>query len=297
MSRILRLAVIGLMLTLTSLVLDVVPVGARWVHMGDGSIHFYFEKVCKDGIKIWYANTQNADPNFKITINTKLTWSGSFKLYSGILDDPGYYDGPQYIYPEDALKNAPTITKRFSITAVVRSMDDIFAVGNPDFSTPLYGEAEIPWTKPPKNQPYKYIVYDVDFGNGYIAGYVKLPDGIEDCLLFSHPSDPDAPNFTDSRVDAYEPWQSVSAYCEDKMVKVYGIDANANGYFAFAITQEDIDKLGIPKENTLLDSAPSAFGGDIRLYKLKDTGELQINAPGLPPESWKEYVFTWTGCS
>ncbi|MBN8592397.1 MAG: hypothetical protein J0M33_11580 [Anaerolineae bacterium] len=103
------------------------------------------------------------------------------------------------------------------------------------------------------------------------------------------------PSFPDGRSNDFDYGATAAIFCEDNSVKVYGINAESQGFFAFSVTQDEIDALGQPATNTLLDSFPSPFGGDIRLYLLT-TGELQLNAPGLPPESWKEYVFTWAGC-
>ncbi|MBI1277535.1 MAG: hypothetical protein GC179_05360 [Anaerolineaceae bacterium] len=223
--------------------------------------------ACKDGISISLANTQDYEVEILVDVNV-IGLAGviaqgnvSVKLQPKLLTGLPRPGSPSTILPSE---------------------------------TYYYGTTEIPWPTgfiPSLGTQFHLSGYDGHVGYAPNNG---MPVFSEDCLLFSNP---DAPNFMDARIDAYHPWQSVAAYCEDKMVKIYGIDANAIGYFAFAVTQEDIDKLGIPNENVLLASAPSSFGGNIRLYKLKDTGELQINAPGLPPESWKEYVFTWAGCS
>ncbi|MBN8592396.1 MAG: hypothetical protein J0M33_11575 [Anaerolineae bacterium] len=123
---------------------------------------------------------------------------------------------------------------------------------------------------------------------------VIAPHKLDDCRLFISND-----FFTsDNRLNRAQRDLGATAaiFCEDNSVKVYGINAESQGFFAFSVTQDEIDALGQPATNTLLDSFPSPFGGDIRLYLLT-TGELQLNAPGLPPESWKEYVFTWAGCT
>jgi hypothetical protein len=103
-------------------------------------------------------------------------------------------------------------------------------------------------------------------------------------------------NFRDGRENKYDPWGSVAIYCQDGMVKIYAINAQGQGSFALAVTNAEIKALGTPAENTLVASAPHVLGSEVRLYVLA-SGEVQVNAPGLPPETWKGYVFKWAGCA
>jgi hypothetical protein len=89
-----------------------------------------------------------------------------------------------------------------------------------------------------------------------------------------------------------EAWRTAAIYCQpDSVFDVYGI-TDGVGWLAFRITQEEIDAVGIPSENTLLKQTAD---GTIRLYRL-DTGEFQVNAPrwdaiwGNIPDG---YVYIW----
>ncbi|MBI1277536.1 MAG: hypothetical protein GC179_05365 [Anaerolineaceae bacterium] len=290
MSRILRWVEVGLMLALTSLVMNVLPVGARWVRMGNDEVVIDIIQICDDGIKVTVANSaNNYVPGFnpapdevlyfyRGTLDPTITFLNQLPT-NELLASQNFQLG---YYPNAHLKGLPVTTSFQSFPTEAE----------------WYAMSSIKWQASPINigDNIGVVVEHIINNNASTLMFVGNLT-VLNCFISSSSNTPNQPNFLDSRIDAYHPWQPVAAYCEDKMVKVYGIDANGNGYFAFAVTQEDIDKLGIPKENTLLASSPSAFGGTIRLYKLKDTGELQINAPGLPPESWKEYVFTWAGCT
>ncbi|MBI1277538.1 MAG: hypothetical protein GC179_05375 [Anaerolineaceae bacterium] len=303
MSQQLRFAVLGIILTLTSLVGSVTSVGARWVRLGN-AYHLLDANTCLDGISVSGAFTlYNTTDDTPISPNnyggatvgisiyglSSLTTQNGSQLKEGDTNFKQLIDQAKVVTLQDTTITFSQHDRRISIAnagGVNRSGCGPNCIVR-DYAN-WYDTILINYAFIPDFNSYSYLVI---VGNDIFGGQVsRIANHLEDCA--EHGS-----NFTDSRVDAYEPWQSVAVFCEDKMVKVYGIDANANGYFAFAVTQDDIDNLGIPKENTLLASFPSAFGGKIRLYKLKDTGELQINAPGLPPESWKEYVFTWAGCT
>lgn len=101
-------------------------------------------------------------------------------------------------------------------------------------------------------------------------------------------------NPSDDRINL-DPWESAAVYCQDEQVKIYGIRSDSTGFFSFSVPVSKITALGTPSVNTLLGSGPSAFGEDIKLYLLT-SGELEIAAPGLPPETWKTYTFVWSGC-
>ena len=78
-------------------------------------------------------------------------------------------------------------------------------------------------------------------------------------------------------------------YCTTKGVKIIDIDIRGAATWSFLVPYEDIDEIGIPEVNTLIE-AHRGF----RLYRLT-TGELQLNAP----PNWRnsgEYVFIWDGC-
>ena len=56
---------------------------------------------------------------------------------------------------------------------------------------------------------------------------------------------------------------------------------------------DDLARVSVsPDENVLVEEG---FNG-ITLWLLT-TGEFQVNAPGLPPEESKIYVYIWDGCA
>ncbi len=92
-----------------------------------------------------------------------------------------------------------------------------------------------------------------------------------------------------------EPWQTAAIYCRaDGTIDVYGITDGA-GWLAFRTTQSEIDAVGVPTQNSLIERSSD---GKIRLYRLA-TGEFQVNAPmwdevrGNLPDG---YVFRWASC-
>lgn len=101
-------------------------------------------------------------------------------------------------------------------------------------------------------------------------------------------------NPSDERINR-DPWESAAVYCEDEQVKVYAINSDSTGFFSFSVAASKIAAAGLPSQNIVLGSGPSAFGDDIQLFLLT-SGELELVAPGLPPETWKTYTFKWAGC-
>lgn len=89
---------------------------------------------------------------------------------------------------------------------------------------------------------------------------------------------------------------SATVYCqEDGSIYVYGINELGRGFFSFRVSRDTIDEVGIPATNTMLDSGPGTWG-DISLWRLT-SGEYQVHAPGLPPETAKPYDFVFDGCA
>jgi hypothetical protein len=92
-----------------------------------------------------------------------------------------------------------------------------------------------------------------------------------------------------------EPYQTAAIYCRaDGSIDVYGI-TDGEGWLAFRTTQAEIDAVGVPAQNNLIERSDD---GKIRLYRLS-TGEFQVNAPmwdvvrGNLPDG---YVFQFGGC-
>jgi hypothetical protein len=85
---------------------------------------------------------------------------------------------------------------------------------------------------------------------------------------------------------------SATVYCKPGEIQVYGINELGQGYLALVVNADDLADVSVsPDENTLIEEG---FNG-ITLWLLT-TGEFQVNAPGLPPEPEKTYVFIWNGC-
>jgi hypothetical protein len=95
----------------------------------------------------------------------------------------------------------------------------------------------------------------------------------------------------DDRINV-EAQASATIYCKPGQLQVYGINEFGRGYLAMVVSPEEIAAAGVnPEQNTLIEEG---FNG-ITLWRLT-TGEFQVNAPGLPPEPEKDYVFIWDGC-
>ncbi len=85
---------------------------------------------------------------------------------------------------------------------------------------------------------------------------------------------------------------SATVYCKPGELQVYGINELGRGYLALVVNADDLANVRVsPDENILIEEG---FNG-ITLWLLT-TGEFQVNAPGLPPEPEKTYVFIWNGC-
>jgi hypothetical protein len=84
-------------------------------------------------------------------------------------------------------------------------------------------------------------------------------------------------------------------YCHaDGTIYIYGINEQARGYFSFEVSANVIDEVGVPDTNTRLGAGFGTWG-EISLWRLT-SGEFQLHAPGLPPETSKAYDFVFKGC-
>lgn len=90
---------------------------------------------------------------------------------------------------------------------------------------------------------------------------------------------------------------AVAIYCNaDGDLSVWSIDPQGKGHDTLTVTAGVIEAVGIPSEaehHYELAAANVPFGR-IALYRLW-TGEFQVNAPGLNPDS-DMYTFIWTEC-
>lgn len=105
------------------------------------------------------------------------------------------------------------------------------------------------------------------------------------------------PAFTDDRRN---PDTSASAivYCSGQDIHVYGVNNDSQGYLAFTLTKAELDEILTKWDardgNVQLKSVDGTFG-PISLWLLS-SGQLQLHAAGLAPETYKSYDFIFEGC-
>jgi hypothetical protein len=99
----------------------------------------------------------------------------------------------------------------------------------------------------------------------------------------------------DQRLNA-QAGASATVYCQENgSIYVYGINELGRGFFSFQVSRDRVEEVGIPATNTMLASGLGTWG-DISLWRLT-SGEFQLHAPGLPPETAKPYDFVFEGCA
>lgn len=69
-------------------------------------------------------------------------------------------------------------------------------------------------------------------------------------------------------------------YCKGSSIEVWAVDTHGTGHLAFTATSLEINTVGVPRANTLIDA-----GYGIGLYRLT-SGEYQVNAPRHRPPSY-----------
>lgn len=113
----------------------------------------------------------------------------------------------------------------------------------------------------------------------FIAGAVDN-DVVSDCVI---------PLTTDGRLNP-DTWQTGAVYCRSNGIEVlYSIDGDPReGLRALFVSKDEIDELGVPQSNTVLDSTNDGY----ILYRLTNGSYLFV-APGL---GGKEYRYAWGGC-
>ncbi|GAB4315819.1 MAG: hypothetical protein Kow00117_07690 [Phototrophicales bacterium] len=108
----------------------------------------------------------------------------------------------------------------------------------------------------------------------------------------SDPIIPSSDCILDNRVNnspIYDCAAPVAVYCDGDNIDVYRINPfTSQGTLLFRATQSEIDAVGIPSVNTIIDNAE-----DVTLYRLT-SGEFQINA--FYQTEWKPYVKVWDAC-
>ena len=93
----------------------------------------------------------------------------------------------------------------------------------------------------------------------------------------------------DGRVNSRDPAAPLAVYCPAGLPVIYAIDGTGHGTLAFAVTQEQIDAVGVPEVNTLI-----AEGTGIRLYRLPG-GQFQVVS--APDAEGKVYQMRYAVCA
>jgi hypothetical protein len=96
-------------------------------------------------------------------------------------------------------------------------------------------------------------------------------------------ADDDSPG-PDDRINR-EPAAPVAVYCRGDGIHLYSIDRFGHGRLAFIATFNEINAVGIPTANTLIDS-----GAGIGLYRLT-SGEFQVNSTRRDSEQARRMAF------
>lgn len=142
-------------------------------------------------------------------------------------------------------------------------------------------------------RPARVVIYDVISG-----GIRPLNEATEYPPVASVTFDPglyapnclDLPFVEDQRINSLEiePWQTVAVYCQvNGLIDIYQINEFSEGYLVIHATRPEIDAVGVPTVNTLIESSSD---GAVRLYRLS-TGEYQVIAPR--DHLFDGYVFIW----
>jgi len=96
------------------------------------------------------------------------------------------------------------------------------------------------------------------------------------------------PVFTDGRLNNSDQWATFAVYCDASNIETYAIDSTGMGHLAFTTTPEEVDKLGVPAANRVLED-----GMGIRLFRLS-SGEFQV--VGAADAEGKVYNVRFGGC-
>ncbi|MBI1277532.1 MAG: LysM peptidoglycan-binding domain-containing protein [Anaerolineaceae bacterium] len=294
MARLMRWAIVGLTILVASLITDFVPVEARWVRLGDNEKNMTVFSACQSNVELGAAVASNGvipsgpdkdtyNGQYIYTFGFQLKWIEGVSLASGDRILPDLFNSFS-----DASPN------QFSLTTLYHSelikLDD--------------GRTTRDWTRGTVsitdaiNNPNKQLMVAIhaDLGRILVIDVIPRSTLLASCNGATAPNgNSQNPSFTDGRVNNYDSSASAAIYCQNNGVTVYGIDIQGKGYFAFSVSNITINSFGKPAQNVRLANGPSVFGGNIELYLLTN-GQLQLNAPGLPPDTSKLYTYIWDGC-
>jgi hypothetical protein len=149
--------------------------------------------------------------------------------------------------------------------------------------------------------PFTFIGPFTQSGNGTVTFTITNPifvSGMEVVAVLGDESDDIFTTCTEGDEDCFDeddrlnpvclyPEESFAVYCRADSIVIYAVNEGV-GYFAFSITQEELDEYDdFPEHNILIEQAKGA-----RLYKLT-SGLYQVNR--LKPDG-KEYYFIFDGC-
>ncbi|MCC6612445.1 MAG: hypothetical protein IT320_03145 [Anaerolineae bacterium] len=96
------------------------------------------------------------------------------------------------------------------------------------------------------------------------------------------------PVFTDGRLNSSDQWATFAVYCDASNIEVYAIGSDGKGQLAFTTTPDEVDALGVPETNTVIED-----GHGIRIFRLS-SGEFQV--VGAADAEGKIYNVRFNGC-
>ncbi len=128
----------------------------------------------------------------------------------------------------------------------------------------------------------------------HFSGFYLLSEAPPEVLAILNAS---KPTFTDGRRN---PNASASAiiYCSEKDIEIYGVHSNSEGYLAFRVTHDELEKAKNLNANQSKNVQIKSIDGEYGIISLwlLSSGKLQLHAAGLPPETYKFYDFIFDGC-
>jgi hypothetical protein len=264
-------------LTLVWFLLDARLVEAAWQRMGESNTVFNVESICRNGFTVWNAELYGDD----IDSSEFEPTNAVIKVYqfADIVPDFDELSEPTFVrFPANIVSRivaSGTVTMRYNAVSL-----DI-----PEFNTisTFYGKATIQWSNSFDFENYPFLYFLEESFDGFVRRIAPMIQSVPDCAI------------SDGRLNTYDGASSAVIYCINDDIHVYGVAKDSKGFLSFIVTQDEIETLGVPTENTLIASGPSGYDPLIRLYRLS-SGEFQINAPDLSGEADKEYTFIWKDC-
>jgi hypothetical protein len=303
MRRLVSYVLPPVLLLIVVFLINIRPANAAWQRVGDTTQAFNVENICNDGFTVWFAVTgrygQTEEEVIEIYENEPpLTVNIRAYQFAEMPNIDEFTEFPTDVVSK--LVASGTITAQFTPEKI-----EITSPGEGSFSY-FYGRSDIQFSEVLDFENYPFL-YFLEAANtsGEVRRIAPITQSVPDCTSSQEPTPtlefpgatPAAPTPvpSDGRLNAYDAASSAVIYCIDNDIQVYGVAKDSKGFLSFVVTQDEIETLGVPTENTLIRSGRSGYDPLIRLYRLS-SGEFQINAPDLSGEADKEYTFIWNGC-